>query len=85
MITLRRTESDMADPWLDHMTVDFDEEQRWIVMHRGSLSIACNLNDDEVTVPVTGEPVLAWGEPVVDAESIRLEGHSFAVVRTVKP
>ncbi|MET0189989.1 MAG: DUF3459 domain-containing protein [Pseudonocardia sediminis] len=51
-------------------------------MHRGSLAIACNLHADEVTVPVTGEVVLAWGEPVVDAAT-RLAGHSFAVLRTV--
>ncbi len=34
----------MADPWLDDLKVDYDEDQRWIVMHRGSLAIACNLN-----------------------------------------
>ena len=59
----------MADPWLDHLKVDYDEDQRWIVMHRGSLAIVCNLNADEVTVPVTGEVVLAWGEPTVDADA----------------
>ena len=52
-------------------------------MHRGSLAIACNLNADEVTVPVTGEVVLAWGEPSVDADGTRLAGHSFAVLRAV--
>ena len=51
-------------------------------MHRGSLAIACNLNPDEVVVPITGEPVLAWGEPQVDAKSTRLPGHSFAILRT---
>jgi hypothetical protein len=58
------------------MKVDYDEDQRWLVMHRGSLSIVCNLNADAVTVPVTGEPVLAWGEPTFDSDSLRLEGHS---------
>ena len=74
----------MADPWLDHMTVDFDEDQHWIVMRRGSLAIACNLNADEVTVPVTGEVVVAWDDPSVDSESTRLAGHSFAVLRTAQ-
>ena len=83
LIALRRAEPDMADPWLDHLQVDYDETQRWIVMHRGSLAIACNLNTDAVVVPITGEPVLAWGEPQVDAESTRLAGHSFAILRTV--
>ena len=74
----------MGDPWLDHLEVDYDEDQRWIVMHRGSLAIACNLNADEVVIPVTGEPILAWGEPDLDAKSVRLEGHSFVVLRLVK-
>ena len=66
--------------WID-MRVDYDEDARWIVMHRGSLAIACNLGTAAVDVPVTGEVVLAWGEPTVDAKTMRLEGHSFAVLR----
>ncbi|MDT0488635.1 DUF3459 domain-containing protein, partial [Streptomyces doebereineriae] len=58
-----------------------DEQQRWIVMHRGKLSIACNLGADTVSVPVTGEVVSAWGEPAVGTESTALPGHSFAILR----
>jgi len=50
-------------------------------MHRGSLAIACNLGIEAVDVPVTGEVVLAWGEPKVDAEATRVDGHSFVIVR----
>jgi maltooligosyltrehalose trehalohydrolase len=82
LLELRRTEPDLADFWLDHMAVDFDEEQRWIVLRRGALSIACNLGDAEATVPVTGELVLGWGSPVVGDSSVTLAGQSFAVVRT---
>lgn len=81
LIALRHNESDLADPWLDHLGVDYDEAQRWIVLHRGGLSIACNLGADAVTVPVAGDVVLAWGEPAADGDGTRLEGHSFAVVR----
>src|SRR5215217_3522605 len=69
LLALRHDEPDMADPWLDHLKIEFDEDKRWLVMHRGSLAIACNLNADEVTVPVTGEIVLAWGEPTADADA----------------
>ncbi|HEX7429947.1 MAG TPA: malto-oligosyltrehalose trehalohydrolase [Mycobacterium sp.] len=85
LIALRRTEPDMADPWLDHLKVDYDEDQRWIVMHRGALAIACNLGTDAVDVPVTGDVVLAWDEPTFEAKTTRLAGHSFAILRTVKP
>jgi maltooligosyltrehalose trehalohydrolase len=73
----------MADHWLDDLKIDYDEDERWIVMHRGSLAIVCNLNSEDVTVPVTGEPLLAWGEPTVDDDATRLDGHSFVVLRTV--
>jgi maltooligosyltrehalose trehalohydrolase len=66
---------------LDHLGIDYDEEARWIVMRRGSLAIACNLGSDPVDVPVTGDIVLAWGEPTGEAKTTRLGGHSFAVVR----
>ncbi|WP_193047609.1 malto-oligosyltrehalose trehalohydrolase [Mycolicibacterium baixiangningiae] len=82
LIALRHNEPDLADPWLDHMQVDFDEAQRWIVLHRGGLSIACNLGTEAVTVPVAGDVVLAWGEPAADGDGTRIDGHSFAIVRT---
>ena len=84
LIALRRSEPDMADPWLDHLRVDYDEDRRWVVMHRGSLAIVCNLGTEAVDVPVTGEVVLAWGEPTVESKGTRLDGHSFAILRTVK-
>jgi maltooligosyltrehalose trehalohydrolase len=81
LIALRHNEPDLADPWLDNLQVDYDEERRWIVMRRGSLAIACNLGPAPVDVPVSGEVVLAWGEPEAGATSTRLPGHSFAIVR----
>ncbi|HZC91737.1 MAG TPA: malto-oligosyltrehalose trehalohydrolase, partial [Mycobacterium sp.] len=60
LIALRRGETDLADPWLGHLMVDYDEEKRWIVMRRGRLAIACNLGAEPVSVPFTGDPVLYW-------------------------
>ncbi|OMC56526.1 malto-oligosyltrehalose trehalohydrolase [Mycobacterium sp. IS-836] len=81
LIALRRTEADLADPWLDHLAVDYDEEQAWIVLHRGRLRIACNLGAGQVTVPVAGDLVLAWGEPTVGGETTELPAHSLAILR----
>lgn len=81
LITLRRTEPDFADPWLDHLRVEFDEADRWIVMHRGAFAVVCNLGESPVAVPVTGEVVLSSAEPQT-GESTLLHGHSFAVLRT---
>jgi maltooligosyltrehalose trehalohydrolase len=82
LVALRRSEPDLADYWLDHLTVEFDEEQRWIVLYRGTLAIACNLDPGPRTVPVTGTVVLGWDGPVVGAGETTLAGHSFAVLRT---
>lgn len=81
LIALRRSEPDMADPWLDHMAIEYEENRRWIVLQRGRLSVACNLAAEPATVPATGEVVLAWGEPTSAPDGTRLEGHSFAIIR----
>jgi maltooligosyltrehalose trehalohydrolase len=82
LIALRHSEASLADPWLDHLVVDFDEDQQWILMGRGDLVIACNLGTQPVTVPVAGEDVLAWGTPKVGSQSTMLDGHTFAILRT---
>ncbi|MGV0792258.1 malto-oligosyltrehalose trehalohydrolase [Mycolicibacterium sp. XJ1819] len=81
LIALRHSEPDLADPWLDNLRIDFDEEARWLVMHRGAVAVACNLGAEAVAVPVAGNVVVAWGEPTLQADSTVLEGHSFAIVR----
>ena len=81
LIALRRTEADLADPWLDHLVVDYDEDQRWITMRRGGLVLACNPGVEPVTVPVTGELVLAWDSPAIGDQTTDLPPHSFAILR----
>ncbi|OBB95552.1 malto-oligosyltrehalose trehalohydrolase [Mycobacterium sp. 852002-40037_SCH5390672] len=80
LIALRRDHPDMADPWLENLTVDYDEDQGWIMVSRGRLRIVCNLGAEQVRIPVTGDVVLAWGEPAVDADGTALQGHSFAIL-----
>jgi maltooligosyltrehalose trehalohydrolase len=84
LIALRRAEPDFADPWLDHLGVDYDEDQRWIVLRRGAFAVACNLGTEPVSVPVTGEVVSASDEPAVGAEATRLGGQSFAILRVTE-
>ena len=83
LIALRHSEPELADPWLDHMSIDYDESQRWITLHRGAFAIVCNVGPDRVTVPVTGELVLASDEPEI-TDDTALPGHSFAILRAVK-
>jgi maltooligosyltrehalose trehalohydrolase len=83
LIALRRSETDLADPWLDHMVIDYDEDQRWIVMHRGRLAVACNLGTAATDVPFTGEVVLSWDSANVGATTTELQPYSFAILRAV--
>lgn len=83
LIALRHAEPDLADPWLDHMSVDYDEAQRWIALYRGAFTLVCNLGEETVTVPVAGEVVLASADPTV-GDGTELPGQSFTILRTVK-
>jgi maltooligosyltrehalose trehalohydrolase len=82
LIALRAARPEITDPWLTDLRVDYDEEQRWIVLHRGDLRVACNLAAEPATVPVGGTPVL-WWEPVTSdatASATLVPGHSFVVL-----
>ncbi len=81
LIALRRTEADLADPWLGDLIVDYDEDRRWIMMRRGRLVIACNLGVAATSVPVVGEVVLAWDPPNIGETATELPAHSFAILR----
>jgi maltooligosyltrehalose trehalohydrolase len=83
LIALRRNETDLADPWLPRLLVDYDEDARWIAMHRGRLTVACNLGAESVRVPFTGELVLCSDSPDVGDESTALAPHSFVILRAV--
>lgn len=85
LLQLRRCEPDMADPWLTHLIVDINEEQRWIVMRRGRIAIVCNLGIEPVSIDVTGETLLQWGGPEVGNKSTMLPGHTVAVLREQAP
>ena len=62
--------------------VTYDEDEKWLVVHRGALRVACNLGPDPVTVPVGGRPLLWWDEPVVNRteSAVLIPGWSFAIL-----
>jgi maltooligosyltrehalose trehalohydrolase len=85
LVTLRRAEPDLADPWLHRIRVEYDEERRWLVVHRGGLRIVANLARTPQAVPVAGAgEVLLASDPEgvgVDPEAVRMAAESVAVVR----
>lgn len=96
LTALRRAVPELADPRLDRVQVDFDEQQRWLVVHRGRLRIAVNLGDDAQTVPLDSpamdvllatEPGFVFGPDLVagahPGPGITLSAQSGAIVSVV--
>ncbi|AOS64360.1 malto-oligosyltrehalose trehalohydrolase [Actinoalloteichus hymeniacidonis] len=52
LIALRRSSAELTDPRLDRFGVDFDEQQRWLVLRRGTLRLVCNLADRPRRIPL---------------------------------
>lgn len=84
LIGLRRARAELTDPWLEHLQVTYDEDERWIVLYRGVIRVVCNLGDDPVTVPIGGRPILWWDDPVVNRtqSAVLVPGHSFVILES---
>jgi maltooligosyltrehalose trehalohydrolase len=81
LIALRGAEPDLRSPDLAAAVVDFDEEARWLVVHRGAFRVLANLAAVEQRLPVTGSAVLATGAFEADGDGIVLGPQSAAIVR----
>jgi maltooligosyltrehalose trehalohydrolase len=83
LIALRRGRPELSDPWLDKVDVDFDEEARTVIVHRGRLRIAVNLGPDAVTIDLHApiQRILLASEPAEGEDgALTLDPESFAVV-----
>lgn len=63
LIGLRRSSSDLTDGRLDLVDCTFDEDARWLVVERGSLSICCTFGSVPAPAPDDGEVVLTSKDP----------------------
>ncbi|MBF6330119.1 malto-oligosyltrehalose trehalohydrolase [Nocardia transvalensis] len=83
LLTLRRTHADITDPRLDLLHIEYDEGQRWIILHRNRIHLICNLSAVPVTVALTGRPLLAWDPVDRTATHTTVPGHGFVVLDSV--
>ncbi len=82
LLALRAAEPELRDDDLAQVTVDYDEDARWLVVHRGSFRVAANLGAEEQALPVAAaEIVLATGPAHVDGDKTVLAPETAAVVR----
>jgi len=93
LIALRRSRPELTDPRLDHVHVDYDEDARWLVIHRGPLLIAAALGPGPAGIPLPpaapgdrarSAALLLASDPrvSVNQDSVRLPAPSFAVIDT---
>ncbi|MDQ3951536.1 MAG: malto-oligosyltrehalose trehalohydrolase [Actinomycetota bacterium] len=57
LIALRREWPELTDGRLEGVEVDYDEDERWLTMARGRITVACNFGPAEVTVSVAPDRV----------------------------
>ena len=89
LIALRRSRPELTDPRLDQVRVEYDEDARWLIVHRGTLRIAVNLADTPVDLPfATNATILLASDPGVslkssDSAAVTLPPASFAVTEVL--
>ncbi|HYZ52039.1 MAG TPA: malto-oligosyltrehalose trehalohydrolase [Streptosporangiaceae bacterium] len=88
LIALRHRYPELADPRLDRFTVESGPGERWLVLHRGSLRLACNLAGEWDNVRLdrpVGVALLASVEVSHSGCVLELPPESFALVTTEDP
>jgi maltooligosyltrehalose trehalohydrolase len=83
LIGLRHDEAELSDPRLDRVDVTFDEDERWFVVHRGSLRVLVNFAGRPQMVPVgdIDDILYTTGNVELTGAGAVLSGESAAVVR----
>lgn len=85
LIALRRNEPDLRDPRLERTKVEFDENQKWLRLRRGSIVVICNLGnsprtmsaDQQLHLLLASENEIQLGTP-----GIILPAQSVAIARS---
>jgi maltooligosyltrehalose trehalohydrolase len=84
LIALRRSRPELTDPRLDRVRADYDEQDRWLVVHRARLRITANLSPSPQRL-LLGAPaigILAASSPDVklDGDAVAMPPATFAVI-----
>jgi maltooligosyltrehalose trehalohydrolase len=82
LIALRKARPEITDPRLDRVRVDYDEDARWLLVHRGPLRIAANLGKASARIPAGPGGVLAASSQDISVagDEALLPPESFAVI-----
>jgi len=82
LIALRHQVPELTDPRFRETFVDFDEDDRWLVMNRGSITVAINFADTPVDLGLEGTVLLATNPAVSTAPDgdLRLPARSAVIL-----
>ena len=87
LIALRHRDHDLTDPRLDRVRVDYDENARWLSVHRGRLRVVANLSGHGQVVPLDGPPVDVLTSTErgfrIGPDGVYLPPESGAIVRVI--
>ena len=82
LIALRAATPDLRDSNLAAVDVDFDEDQRWLVIRRGAHHVVANVGTQDVEVKVDAAEVVFTTAPVTVGDgTVRLPRESAAILR----
>lgn len=85
LIELRRKIPSLSDGRHDRVGVSFDENGKWLVVNRGPVVVACNLNQVMQRVPVRAEPgsqlfLASEDEVRLSRDAVELPSDSVAIL-----
>jgi maltooligosyltrehalose trehalohydrolase len=86
LLALRKAEPELVDPDLSAVEARWDDDARWLVVHRGALRVVANLADEpreiELDRPATGVLFATGDHPATDGATVTLPAASAAVLST---
>jgi len=84
LLQLRRETPDLADPALNHVEIDFDDHERWLVVHRGAFAVLANFGAQPRTLNVRAAELRYATDRLVHldaATTVELPPQSAAIVQ----
>jgi maltooligosyltrehalose trehalohydrolase len=82
LTALRAREPDLRDGDLTRVRVDYDEDERWLVVHRGGFRVVANLAARPRDIPADASALaLATGQAEITGTGVLLGAETAAVVR----
>jgi maltooligosyltrehalose trehalohydrolase len=88
LIRLRTNIAELRDGSFNEVDVDYDEQQRWLLMRRGPITTAINLGEQKCRLPIpasgSSRLLMASDESIaIERESVELPIDSVAVIARV--